>query len=170
MSTSTLQPPEASAPQSAAVAKLLDRARGLNIRPDPDDAATTVPAAKPMIRAVQRDVEVPRDVSARSVPATEEQGGSQSEPPSDRTNAANAQKKDNRPRRKAENGRTVNRTFDIVTGTATQALTVRVPEEVHARLVLVATTNRLSRNGQPATLNELIAEGIEHVLTRYDAA
>lgn len=159
MNSVTSPPPDKSA---AAVAKLLERTRSINIRPDPEDAPAapvTAPVAAAAPAAAARPVVVDASTSV-PVAAVDAQPDASNEP-----------KRENRPRRKpTDNNRTLNRTFDIVTGPSTRALTVRIREDVHARLVLVATGNRLGRTGQASTLNELIAEGIEHVLERYDAA
>jgi hypothetical protein len=147
MSSSTVQQP------NPMVAKLLDRARSINIRPDPEDTAGQgARAAAPATPAV-----VMKAVSSDADPQITETASEHRREPA-------------RKPRKTDSGRSVNRTFDIVTGPSTRALTVRIPEDVHARLVLIATSHRLARAGHASTLNELIAEGIEHVLSRYDAA
>lgn len=162
MSSSTVQQPEK---QNPMVAKMLDRARSLNIRPDPEDTVAA-PATKPVMRvATTPAVEA---APAAEVPSRAERDADAAA--SATTQASVDSKRESRGRRKPDTGRTLNRSFEIVTGPSTRALTVRIPEDIHARLVLVATGNRLGRTGQASTLNELIAEGIEHVLERYDAA
>lgn len=161
MSSATSQQPDKSA---SAVAKLLERTRSINIRPDPEDAPSSAPAQT----VAAAPVAAPRPVTAEAHP---EVPVAAVETPAVASASSSEVKREARPRKKAsDNSRTMNRTFDIVTGPSTRALTVRIPEDVHARLVIVATGNRLGRTGQASTLNELIAEGIEHVLERYDAA
>jgi hypothetical protein len=143
-------------PHNPMVAKLLDRARSINIRPDPEDAPQR-PTAAPA--PVAREV-----APAAAEPVAVEEATTQREP------VRAKRKPEATAFRSGEKGRKINRSFDIVTGPSTRALTVRIPDDVHARLVLIATSNRLARTGEASTLNELIAEGIEHVLVRYDAA
>lgn len=161
MNSATSPQPDKSA---NAVAKLLERTRSINIRPDPEDAPSPAPAQT----VAAAPVAAPRPVTAEAQPTA---SVAVAETQTIASATSSEAKREPRPRKKAsDNSRTMNRTFDIVTGPSTRALTVRIPDEVHARLVIVATGNRLGRTGQASTLNELIAEGIEHVLERYDAA
>ncbi len=161
MSSSTSQQPDRTntPDRASSVAKLLDRARSINIRPDPEDAAVAQYAAP--VTPVQRSVQMPIAEPVVAAPVEEARP---------MATLANESKREGRPRRKSDTSRTLSRSFDIVNGPSTRALTVRIPDETHARLVLIATCHRLGRTGEASTLNELIAEGIEHVLQRYDAA
>ena len=60
------------------------------------------------------------------------------------------------------------KSFEINLGKGFKMLTVRIPNEKHAHLFLMAAQNKLSGNGQPKTLNDLIMRAVDQLLA--DAA
>jgi hypothetical protein len=61
-------------------------------------------------------------------------------------------------------------TFEVAPGKGTRVLTARIPRDLHARLYLLATSNRFAENNAPATINDLVMEALHEWLERHDAA
>jgi len=72
-------------------------------------------------------------------------------------------------RSKSGGGETIDATFDVPTGQATKLITIRCPKDMHARLTILATKNRLGeREGQ--SLNDLALRAFSHLLETAEAA
>jgi hypothetical protein len=68
------------------------------------------------------------------------------------------------PRKQKSGLPTVDKSFEINLGKGFKMLTVRIPNEKHAQIFLMAAQNKLSGNGEPKTLNDLIMRAIDKML------
>ena len=157
----TLQPETASRSASADKASKFLSNLGRFTATSPATALTrdeAKPAAQAVVeQPVMRAVEPPLAgvASPASTPSSsDEQGGSRS-----RT-----------PRKKSVDSDRIERTFEVVAGKGSRVLTARIPRELHARVYLVATTNRFAERDAPHTINQLVQDALHEWLAKHDAA
>lgn len=92
-------------------------------------------------------------------PTTAAAGASEVEGPS--TNgAASAPKTRRSPRAGSER---IDQSFNVGQVKGVQTLTVRIPVELHAKLYLLATKNKIARDGSAANMNEIVTDAIERL-------
>lgn len=60
--------------------------------------------------------------------------------------------------------------FEVSTGRGIKMLNVRVPKDLHARLTLIATRNKLAENGAPSTITDLAIDALRELVERHEAA
>lgn len=79
---------------------------------------------------------------------------------------------DARPRRIRSTGAETiaEKPFEVSTGKGIKMLNVRVPKDLHARLTLIATRNKIADNGQPATITDLAIDALREIVDRHEAA
>ena len=74
--------------------------------------------------------------------------------------AASAPKARRSPRVASER---IDQTFNVGQVKGVQTLTVRIPVELHAKLYLLATKNKIARDGSAANMNEIVTDAIERL-------
>ena len=153
----TLQPETASRSASADKASKFLSNLGRFTATSPATALTrdeVKPVAQAVVeQPVMRAVEPPL-AGVASPESSDEQGGSRS-----RT-----------PRKKSVDSDRIERTFEVVAGKGSRVLTARIPRELHARVYLVATTNRFAERDAPHTINQLVQDALHEWLAKHDAA
>ena len=74
--------------------------------------------------------------------------------------AASAPKVRRGPRAASER---IDQSFSVGQVKGVQTLTVRIPVELHAKLYLLATKNKIARDGSPDNMNEIVTDAIERL-------
>lgn len=57
----------------------------------------------------------------------------------------------------------IDQSFSVGQVKGVQTLTVRIPVELHAKLYLLATKNKIARDGSPDNMNEIVTDAIERL-------
>ncbi len=138
---------------------------------------TGMPAAEPVIRSISSQPATPagparassREPSRAEARDDARDGVAQADPvPADpaRPRGEVAAK----PRRAKVAGMLAEKPFEVAAGQGTTALTVRVSNDLHARLKLMVTRNQIARNGDPRTINAIVTQLIERGIDLQDAA
>jgi hypothetical protein len=65
---------------------------------------------------------------------------------------------------------TINRKFAVGAVKGTKTLTVRMPHDLHARLLVLATGNKIANAGEPDNMNDLVIRAVEKLIRQAEAA
>jgi hypothetical protein len=70
----------------------------------------------------------------------------------------------------ANSATTINRKFAVGAVKGTKTLTVRMPHDLHARLLVLATANKIANAGEPDNMNDLVIRAVEKLIRQAEAA
>ncbi len=129
--------------------------------PEPFAASTIAPAPAPFAASTSAPAPVLREVATSNLAETESEPIQAGKP-------VEIVKPVARKSRGTASLPIFDKSFEINLGKGFKMLTVRIPNEKHAHLFLMAAQNKLSGNGQPKTLNDLIMRAVDQLLA--DAA
>jgi outer membrane biosynthesis protein TonB len=149
----------------ADVSRILNVVR--NVHPVAAPVAPVEPAQRAEITPRVETAPRPEPVMRAVEPAPEVESATDEQPKPKMKIATDTAPK---PRRAKQQGVISEKPFEIAAGQGTTALTVRVSNDLHARLKLIATRNQLARNGSPSTINALVTSLIESGIELQEAA